>query len=416
VLVVDEADKAPLEAVCVLKALAEDGELTLGDGRRLLSATRAAELGMTTTDEGTNDEAGRGGVIIMSPSFRLVVLANPPGWPFQGNDFFRECGDVFAAHAVANPDATSQAQLLRKVAPRLTPDELATLLSLFAQLRLLHAQGTIAYPYSVRELVLIAKRLDRFPSEGLEGALADVFDVDVEDAPTASLLATLLEAHGLASLAKEVKKGRRVLGDLSLKLDEGEGEGDEGGAANEPYKAPADMPEQPKHGAFDGTQHVGGNIWAGGTGGSGTAGLGGRGGPYRLDVGQEIYMLSEAQKAEIGQDALDAAKRMADDAYKERLGELEMQPHDAREYEKYADAVAPQVARMRVVLREHETRSQERVWLRGRPQGELDEARLVDGLTGASAIYKSRGPKPLGASGAKRKVAMRFVMDLSGCA
>ena len=35
-LVVDEADKAPLEVVCVLKALAEDGELALADGRALL--------------------------------------------------------------------------------------------------------------------------------------------------------------------------------------------------------------------------------------------------------------------------------------------------------------------------------------------------------------------------------------------
>ena len=81
---------------------------------------------------------------------------------------------------------------------------------------------------------------------------------------------------------------------------------------------------------------------------------------------------------------------------------------------RYADAVAPQVQRMRRVLREHETRSVERVWLKGRPQGELDEARLVDGITGSSAIYKTRGPRPLGGSGARRRVCMRFVMDLSG--
>ena len=75
-----------------------------------------------------------------------MVLANPPGWPFQGNDFFRECGDVFSAHAVANPDAASQAQLLRKVAPSVSPEQLSTLLSLFAQLRVLHAQGTLSFP------------------------------------------------------------------------------------------------------------------------------------------------------------------------------------------------------------------------------------------------------------------------------
>ena len=37
VLVVDEADKAPTEVVCLLKTLLEDGEMLLGDGRRILS-------------------------------------------------------------------------------------------------------------------------------------------------------------------------------------------------------------------------------------------------------------------------------------------------------------------------------------------------------------------------------------------
>ena len=74
-------------------------------------------------------------------------------------------------------------------------------------------------------------------------------------------------------------------------------------------------------------------------------------------------MLSEAQKAEIGQEALDAAKRMADAAYAERLAELELAPHDAAEYDKHAAAVAPQVARMRVVT----SRGGEHNLVRGRP-------------------------------------------------
>ena len=35
-LVIDEADKAPLEVVTVLKSLVEDGQLLLADGRRIL--------------------------------------------------------------------------------------------------------------------------------------------------------------------------------------------------------------------------------------------------------------------------------------------------------------------------------------------------------------------------------------------
>jgi midasin (ATPase involved in ribosome maturation) len=44
-LVIDEADKAPLEVVAVLKSLVEDGELLLADGRRI---TRRSSSGAST--------------------------------------------------------------------------------------------------------------------------------------------------------------------------------------------------------------------------------------------------------------------------------------------------------------------------------------------------------------------------------
>ena len=40
VLVVDEADKAPLEVVTLLKSLLDDGFMLLGDGRRIVSPTQ----------------------------------------------------------------------------------------------------------------------------------------------------------------------------------------------------------------------------------------------------------------------------------------------------------------------------------------------------------------------------------------
>jgi hypothetical protein len=36
VLLIDEADKAPINVTCVLKTLVESGEMILGDGRRVL--------------------------------------------------------------------------------------------------------------------------------------------------------------------------------------------------------------------------------------------------------------------------------------------------------------------------------------------------------------------------------------------
>ncbi|EER05968.1 hypothetical protein Pmar_PMAR028153 [Perkinsus marinus ATCC 50983] len=73
-IVLDEADKAPLEVVVLLKSLIEDGYLNLPDGRCL---------------------GGSGGTPI-HPNFRCIVLCNRPGFPFLGNDFFRECGDIFS--------------------------------------------------------------------------------------------------------------------------------------------------------------------------------------------------------------------------------------------------------------------------------------------------------------------------------
>jgi von Willebrand factor A domain-containing protein 8 len=109
-LVVDEIDKAPLEVVAVLKSL------LLADGRRLLGQTRLAMEGGPSA-----------GIVNIHPNFRLWALANRPGYPFLGNNFFRyvvrfgrdgcafdsrlhsclsflcfsECGDVFSSHVRA---------------------------------------------------------------------------------------------------------------------------------------------------------------------------------------------------------------------------------------------------------------------------------------------------------------------------
>ncbi|CAJ1338144.1 unnamed protein product, partial [Effrenium voratum] len=95
-LVLDEADKAPLEVVVVLKSLIEDGQLALPDGRRLASS-----------DVGDHS-------LRVHPEFRMFVLANRPGFPFLGNDLLREA-DVFSVFCLDNPDAASEMQLARAI-------------------------------------------------------------------------------------------------------------------------------------------------------------------------------------------------------------------------------------------------------------------------------------------------------------
>ena len=62
VIVVDEADKAPEHVVAVFKSLAGHGEMSLADGRRI-----------RFNREREND-------IVVHPNFRLILLANRPGY------------------------------------------------------------------------------------------------------------------------------------------------------------------------------------------------------------------------------------------------------------------------------------------------------------------------------------------------
>lgn len=88
--------------------------MTLPDGRRILSQELLPLYGHSK------------GIIPIHPGFRMIVLANRPGWPFlgnrnkntgwiksPGNDFFRECGDLFSTHAIENPEPASEVKLLR---------------------------------------------------------------------------------------------------------------------------------------------------------------------------------------------------------------------------------------------------------------------------------------------------------------
>jgi midasin (ATPase involved in ribosome maturation) len=87
VLVIDEADKAPLEVVSILKGLVEDGEMALSDGRRIVSVAPtnvvtplSSTIMDTNTAASTTSTSNR--IIVMHPNFRVMVLANRPGFPF----------------------------------------------------------------------------------------------------------------------------------------------------------------------------------------------------------------------------------------------------------------------------------------------------------------------------------------------
>lgn len=187
VLVIDEADKAPLEVVCILKGLIEDSEMILADGRRIVSVDRSDSSSTSHNDR----------IIPIHPQFRMIVLANRPGFPFLGNNFFRECGDCFSVHVVDNPDRDSELKLLTSYAPHVDHDILDRLVNLFGDLREMVDQGQLTYPYSLRELVNIARHMEAFPNDSLLSGIDNVFHFDQYDTIVKEHLTGIFQKHGL---------------------------------------------------------------------------------------------------------------------------------------------------------------------------------------------------------------------------
>ena len=108
---------------------------------------------------------------LIHPGFLVIALANRPGFPFLGNDFFREMSDSFACHAVQNPDLDSEVQLLRSYGPNLPTKLLEILAAAFSELREATDAGKLSYPYSTREAVAIVRHLSAFPRDSVASVL-----------------------------------------------------------------------------------------------------------------------------------------------------------------------------------------------------------------------------------------------------
>ena len=337
-LVLDEADKAPLEVVCLLKALVGDGNVSLADGRRLVSkstlnhefAAHKARSSSTVSMD-VHEFSVSNKMSVIHDDFRLFVLANRPGLPFLGNNFFRECGDLFTTVIVANPDLDSELHLLRSSAPSANVDDLKKLAHIFSDLRADHDVGQLNYPFSAREAVNIARHLEAFPQLGMAEAAENVLAFDTLNYATREFVAETFRKYGfeIPKLSRMAgQRSRPVLG-ADGKIMEIRREGS--------WSKPKTGTDLPKHGREDpkNEAHVGGNTWAGGTGGSDTAGLGGRGGPYRLDKGHKVHQVSDEDKASVSEESRRRAAQMAKEALEKRLGEIAMGKTDYELYKRY---------------------------------------------------------------------------------
>ncbi|XP_017094765.2 von Willebrand factor A domain-containing protein 8 [Drosophila bipectinata] len=386
VLVVDEADKAPVNVTCILRTLVESGEMVLADGRRIVPP-------------------GAGGRVPNSiethPDFRLIVLANRPGFPFLGNDFFAALGDVFSCHAISNPDPDSEIYLLQQYGPKVPIKTLRTLVNAFGELRTLADEGMLNYPYSTREVVSIVKHLERYPDENMSEVVGNVLDFDRYQPEALQQVNQVLAKHGIESYAEEEIQAIRKQKVLQASVKRHSGLGVSG----------------PKFGKLDpkNEPHVGGNTWAGGSGGRDTAGLGGKGGPFRLDKGHKVHQLSDEEKADVPEEIKKAAREMNRKAFEEKLKEIKMSAHDHKVYAQFSEPNRKQVQQLKAVLEAMQTKSKERLWQKYQTHGDLDDTRLVEGITGEKNIYRRRAEANPWADHVQEKPnRLKLVVDVSG--
>ena len=104
----------------------------------------------------------------------MFVLANRPGYPFLGNDFYKQIGGVFQNVLVDNLDEHSELALLKKFGPGVGEGVIKKLSRAFFLLREEHAAGRLAYPYSVRENVSVIKHINAYPKDGVIAAVEGV--------------------------------------------------------------------------------------------------------------------------------------------------------------------------------------------------------------------------------------------------
>jgi len=108
------------------------------------------------------------------------------------------------------------------------------------------------------------------------------------------------------------------------------------------------------------------------------------------------------------------ARKFEKQAWKESLEALKLNPQEVALYLRYKEAVASEIRELRSVLDGAQAKRNERVWLRNRDNGDLDDRRLVDGLTGERNIYKRRGDRPPDAFAFQElPKRMTFLFDVS---
>lgn len=119
---------------------------------------------------------------------------------------FGEVGDCFTVVVVESPAFASETEMLARYAPSVDRAVLETLVRCFTELRKLE-DVVGGYPFSTRELVNVARHLERFPSDGLPRALDNVLSFDFFTREVRKRIEFVFAAHGVFYAFDDVARG-----------------------------------------------------------------------------------------------------------------------------------------------------------------------------------------------------------------
>lgn len=154
----------------------------------------------------------------------------------------------------------------------------------------------------------------------------------------------------------------------------------------------------------------------GGEGGIGSGGSGGKSNSAKAERGKgKGGAPTRDRTGDVSQAAREAAQALSKIDIDARLALIELGADDNILYDEYYSKVQKQVSQLRMILESTEAKMHERVWLNNQNQGDLDDNKLIDALTGERLVYRRRGMQPPEA-GAPIRLAKRlmFVVDVSG--
>lgn len=159
---------------------------------------------------------------------------------------------------------------------------------------------------------------------------------------------------------------------------------------------------------------MGGGSGPGGSGGSGPGGDGGGGGGAGGSGGTSQPLASdgwggytEGQLEELVAQQVSAARMASLDPISDPSSTV-----DSR-YSAMRERLGARIAQLRLVLQASEARQQDREWLAHQLDGEFDDAKIADAVSGELRVFRKRGkaPKPVGFQKAPKQLC--FAFDLS---